>query len=93
MLHVLSLVQTSIGFGNPCRTGRLMCHMRSICVSSNLVWFSNNVFQREVGVSLLDYHIKEGLVLILVNVQWAHDQLCKAVQGLQGECHEMQPKC
>ena len=29
------------------------------------------------------YHIKEGLVLILVNVQWAHDQLCKTIQGLK----------
>ena len=39
------------------------------------------------------YHIKEGLVLILVNVQWAHDQLCKAIQGLlKRECYGMQSK-
>ena len=42
---------------------------------------------------LLDYHIKEGLVFILVNVQWAHDQLCKTVQGLQGEYYGMLTKC
>ena len=33
LLHVFSLVQTTIGFGNPCRIGSLAYHMRSVCVS------------------------------------------------------------
>ena len=32
-LHVLSLVQTTIGFGKPCRTRSPVYHMRSVCVS------------------------------------------------------------